>query len=319
MKPFRGQWRTTRAYPYLPKAMHRFPILQFAAMGLLLLLAGNALSAQTGATVPDTLNRLDERGRRQGWWRLQAPIADKPDYAPDKLVEEGRYTDNKRTGTWRRYWPDGQVRSEIVYVEGRPKGKYTTYYMNGKTEEQGTWDLDRNTGEFKRWHPNGNLAQEFIFDQYGTRDGEQKYYHENGRLEAVVNIKQGREQGQLKRYHANGDLESTALFNDGVAAVGSFKDYAPKRAVEEPVPVNTATAAPVKTAGESTNSTVFKAEGWNTLYDAQHRLAQQGHYRKGRLWEGKVYKYDRDGILRKVEVYIDGRYAGKAQLTEDDQ
>lgn len=299
--------------------MHSLRIAHIAAIGFLLLIGGSAVSAQAGTTAPDTLNRLDEQGRRQGWWRLQAPIPDKPDYAPGKLVEEGRYEDNRRTGTWRRYWPEGQVRSEIVYVMGRPKGKYTTYFMNGKTEEQGTWDLDRNTGAFKRWYPNGNLAQEFAFDQYGTRNGEQKYYHENGQLEVVVNIVQGQEQGMLKRYYANGDLEGTAQFNGGVAAVGSFKDYAPKRTVETPASASSAKAAPAKAASETTNATDFRAEGWNTLYDSQHRLAQQGEYHKGRLWKGKVYKYDRDGILRKVEVYMDGRYVGKAQLTEDDQ
>lgn len=287
-------------------------------LGLLLLFAGPAALAQGNNATPDTLNRLDEQGRKQGWWQLLAPMQGKTGYAEGDVVEEGRYTDNRRTGPWHRYWPNGKLKSEIIYVKGLPKGHYTTYYEDGTTEEQGTWDLDRNTGTFKRWHPNGHLSQEFIFDQYGTRDGEQKYYHENGQLEADVTVKQGREEGKLKRYYANGELQETLNFTGGSADQASFKSYRPKQRVPEPAPDKEAVAAPAKTAQETTNATDFRAEGWNTLYNKEHRLSQQGEYRKGHLWNGKVYKYDRNGLLHKVEVYVEGRYVGKAQMTEDD-
>ena len=77
-------------------------------------------------------------------------------------------------------------------------GEYTLYYPSGRTEETGTWDYDRNTGTFKRWHPNGKLAQEFVFDEHGMRDGQQKYYHDNGQLAVDVTIRQGREEGTFE-------------------------------------------------------------------------------------------------------------------------
>lgn len=288
-------------------------------LGLILFMAGSTASAQLNTSAPDTLNRLDEQGRKQGWWQLQAPQPGKIGYATGDLVEEGRYVDNKRTGAWRRYWPNGKIKSEISYVKGLPKGSYATYYEDGTKEEQGAWDLDRNTGTFKRWHPNGHVSQEFVFDQYGSRDGEQKYYYENGQLEADVTVKQGREEGKLKRYFANGELQETLDFTGGRADQTSFRSYRPKQLVPEAAPSKEAVAAPAKTAQETTNATDFRAEGRNTLYNKEHRLSQQGEYRKGRLWNGKVYKYDRNGLLHKVEVYVEGRYVGRAQMTEDDQ
>jgi antitoxin component YwqK of YwqJK toxin-antitoxin module len=297
------------------RSLNRFyPFL----IGLALLMAGQVASAQANTSEPDTLNRLDEQGRKQGWWQVVGPSAEKPGYDAGRPIEEGRYADNRRTGTWKRYWPNGKLKSEITYVKGMPRGEYVLYYPDGRPEEKGTWDLDRNTGGFKRWHANGNLAQDFIFDGYGTRDGQQKYFHENGRLAVDVNIVKGREEGTLKRYYPNGDLQETAVLHAGVADTDLFKSYSPKGPVPEVKPPADAVPAPVKTTEETTNATDFRAEGYNTLYDNQHRLAQQGHYRKGRLWNGKVYKYDRNGILYKIEVYVDGRYAGKAQLTEDD-
>lgn len=278
---------------------------------------GGMASAQANAV--DTLNQVDEQGRRQGWWRIVGPVDQKPEYDPGILYEEGRYVDNKRTGKWKRYWPDGKPRSEINYVKGFPKGEYTIYWRNGLPEEQGTWDLDRNTGTFKRWHQNGNLAQDFIFDDYGMRDGVQRYYHENGQLEVEVNIVKGREEGVLKRYYANGDLQETAVFSGGAVEAGSFKTFQPKGPVPEEPRSPEAKPAPAKNAEESPNTMAFSPDGWNTLYDGQHRLSQQGAFKKGRLWDGKVYKYDRNGILYRIEIYKQGRYVGKAQLTEDDR
>lgn len=281
-------------------------------------LAAQCTWAQAGTGV-DTLNRTDDLGRRQGWWKVEAPVPEKPQYAAGQLVEEGRYADNRRMGTWVRYWPNGKLLSRISYVSGRPKGEYKTWYEDGTPEEEGSWDLDRNIGHFKRWHPNGQPAQEFTFDTNGLRNGEQKYYRENGNLEAEVSVRQGREEGVLKRYYPNGDLAETTDFDGGVADAGSFKTYAPKhKAATLPAPAD-AVAAPVRRAEETPNSGAFKIDGWNTLYDMQHRLAQQGQYRNGHLWDGKVYKYNKDGILTGVEIYANGRYAGKGLLTEDDK
>lgn len=278
----------------------------------------SSVAAQAGS-LADTLNQLDGQGRRQGWWQVSGPVEDRPEYAAGVLFEEGRYADGRRTGVWKRYWPNGHPKTEINYVKGFPKGAYTIYYPDGTPEEKGTWDLDRNTGGFKRWHANGNLAQDFTFNEFGTRDGVQKYYYENGRIEVEVTVEKGREEGVLKRYHPNGDLWETARFQAGTMEEGSFKSYRPKGPVPEAHPSAEDRPAPAREAGEATNSAEFKPDGWNTLYDNQHRLSQQGLYRKGRLWNGKVYKYDPNGILYKVEMYRNGRYAGKGVLTKDDQ
>lgn len=275
--------------------------------------------AQAGGTSVDTLNRVDEMGRKQGFWKITAPSADKPGYTDGQLIEEGRYTNSKRIGIWRRYWPNGEVMSEITYHMGRPRGAYKTYYPNGKAEEQGSWDLDRNTGKFQRWHPNGQLAQDFTFTADGVRDGDQKYYHENGQLAVQVEVEQGKEDGSLKRYTADGQLQQVAEFNDGVinAANSKYIKSVPKATevkVDPKAPV-----APAVAPEETTNAIAFRENGYNTLYDRQLRLSQQGDFKQGRLWNGKRYSYDRDGILQRIQVFKQGRYAGDAVITDEDR
>ena len=269
----------------------------------------------------DTLNQLDAEGKKQGHWRITAPLATKPGYTDGQLIEEGRYASNKRTGTWHRYWPNGKLMSEITYDMGRPRGDYKTWYQNGQVEEEGNWDLDRNTGNFKRYHPNGAPQQDFVFNDYGVRDGMQKYYHENGQLAVAVNIEEGKEEGTLKRYYANGDLQQVATFNDGVVNASNNKFLRPvtKPATDLPK-AEPAKAAPAVSATENVNpADRFNDNGFNTLYDQQKRVSQVGEFRSGQLWNGKRYRYDKDGSLVRVEVYDDGRYIGDTPISAEDK
>jgi antitoxin component YwqK of YwqJK toxin-antitoxin module len=292
--------------------------LHLTAAGLFLALFSHA-AVQGGTIAQDTLNRMDEAGRKQGHWRIEAPKVDKPGYSDGQLIEEGRYANGKRTGTWRSYWPSGKVKSEVAYEMGRPKGAYTTYYSDGTVEEKGTWDLDRNTGKFQRWHPNGKLAQDFVFNAYGLRDGVQRYYHENGQLEVEVTVKEGREEGTLKRYYANGEPQQVAQFNGGDLNEATNKYIKPVHKETAVVTEPIGKAAPALSAEEKPNSNVFKENGYNTLYDKQLRLSKVGDFRNGRLWNGKVYKYDRDGKLTRIEMYLEGHFAGNGVITDEDK
>lgn len=297
-------------------------VRQFSLLPVLLMLcflfAVPTTFAQANAISVDTLNRVDEMGRKQGHWRFVAPATEKAGYADGALVEEGQYANSKRIGTWRRYWPNGKLMSEINYQMGRPKGEYRTFYPSGKVEEQGSWDLDRNTGKFLRYHPNGNLAQDFVFNANGQRDGEQKYFHENGQLEVTVQIKEGREDGTLKRYTADGQLQQVANFNGGVIneANSRYIKSVPKATEVKAEP--DAASAPAVTAEEKPNAVAFRQNGWNTLYDLQLRLSQQGEFKNGRLWDGKRYTYDKDGLLTRIQMYKAGRYMGDAVITDED-
>ena len=287
---------------------------------VLLLCAISAAVGRAQSSGPTTaaINQVDAQGRRTGPWQLIAPQEGRSGYADGQLIEEGSYLNGKRSGPWKRYWPNGKLMSEITYHLGRPKGPYKTYFPSGKAEEQGNWDLDRNTGAFKRWHPNGELAQEFVFDQYGTRDGQQLYYHENGQLAVSVNIEQGKEDGTLKRYYANGDLQQVAEFDGGVINAANSRYIKPVHRESAVAPEPVGKAAPAVAAEERPNAVIFRENGYNTLYDKQLRLSQVGMFKNGRLYDGKRYRCDANGKLVRIEVYQDGRYAGDAVITDED-
>ena len=80
-----------------------------------------------------------------------------------------------------------------------------------------------------------------------------------------------------------------------------------------------AEVAPAVAPTERTNAVIFRENGYNTLYDKQLRLSQQGEFKNGRLWDGKRYSYDSDGLLARIQLYKGGRYLGDAVITDEDK
>lgn len=56
-------------------------------------------------------NFIDENGLRQGYWRITAAMKNDARYAPESVLEEGNYLDDKRTGVWHAYFPSGKIKS----------------------------------------------------------------------------------------------------------------------------------------------------------------------------------------------------------------
>jgi hypothetical protein len=80
-----------------------------------------------------------------------------------------------------------------------------------------------------------------------------------------------------------------------------------------------APAAPAVSSEEKPNAVPFRENGYNTLYDKQLRISQQGEFVSGRLHNGKRYTYNSDGILTRIQIFKGGRYAGDAVITDEDR
>jgi antitoxin component YwqK of YwqJK toxin-antitoxin module len=271
-------------------------------------------------------NKTNEAGRRVGYWKVTGEDKPTPGYATSAVIEEGEYIDGRKEGVWKTYYPSGKVKNEITYQGGRPKGPYTTYYENGQIEEKGNWSLNKNQGKFTRYYENGQVQQDFTFDEGGQRNGTQKYYYENGQLMIEGNWAGGKEDGAVKEYYEDGSLKSVRVFNGGKmdAAKSEFKKPATPSAAPDPDP------EPVATNGNKVKTTVavaqsdakpnigmFDGNGPHTLYNKNRQISQKGVFKNGRLMDGKVYKYDRDGILISIEIYQNGQYVGEGVITDD--
>ncbi|MBL1232376.1 MAG: toxin-antitoxin system YwqK family antitoxin [Flavobacteriales bacterium] len=265
----------------------------------------------------DTINYIDENNLKQGFWKIFGRMKKLPDYQPDQVVEQGDYENSRKQGIWKMFYPNGKTKSEVAYVNSRPNGYYKTYYENGELEEEGEWKNNRNVGKFVRKHPNGEIAQEFIFNEKGKRDGEQKYYYEDGAVMIVAEIKEGKEE-KVTEYYPDGSLKAEKVFVDGNLDVTNTKLYEPKTPIKE---VTTAEKDPVKIVkvdkAEDVNKGIFDGNGQHKLYNKDKQISKDGLFKNYRLMDGKNYKYDENGILISIELIKNGRYIGEAPLPKD--
>lgn len=271
-------------------------------------------------------NALNADGRKHGPWVIKGVDSSKPGYSDDAKVEEGTFENGRKVGTWKMYYPSGKIKSEITYDRGRPKGPYKTYYENGQVEEQGNWALNKQTGNFKRYYPNGQVSQNFTFNESGKRDGKQVYYHENGQVMIEGNWAGGKEDGEIKEYFSDGSVKSVRVFNGGQmdASKSTFKKP-PSAAVAvkaEPEPVKdesnkVKTTVKVVASKDKPNTGLFDGNGQHTLYNRNRQISQKGIFKDGKLYTGKVYKYNNDGILTNVEMYQNGKYVGEGVIDEN--
>jgi hypothetical protein len=75
-----------------------------------------------------------------------------------------------------------------------------------------------------------------------------------------------------------------------------------------------AAEAPSGENGITKSGIRFNPNGCNKLYDKEDELWLDGEFREGKLFNGKHYLYESDGILLKIEVYKQGKYHSDGQL-----
>lgn len=255
-------------------------------------------------------NYTDSAGKRQGYWRITGALSIEEGYKKSTIVEEGEYIDNKRHGLWKKYYPTGSIQSEITYELNKPKGYYATYYPNGEMEETGFWNENKNVGSFQRFHKNGQLSQEFYFTKGGKRNGVQNYYYENGKLKMSVEVENGVAHGMMTTYHPDGSKKLEQRITNGQVEKESVKIYEPKGDYSVQNTIPELPAEETKPVRDKPNLDTFKENGFNTLYNRNIQVSQVGEFKDGKLWNGKWYRYDINGLLKKVEVYKNGRFIG---------
>ncbi|MGB0423748.1 MAG: hypothetical protein ACPGED_05485 [Flavobacteriales bacterium] len=266
-------------------------------------------------------NNVDENGLKQGYWIIKGYMQPGTDFKADATIEEGLYEDNRKEGLWKRFYSNGNLRSEITYKSNKPFGPYSIYYENGQQEEKGIWHKNKNVGEFARFYENGQPQQSFFFADNGKRNGVQKYFHDNGNLELEVTIQNGKESGVMKRFYPDGTLKEEKSLNDGKLIDGSIKKYK-HNTFKEKVEIEAATlpkdSDAVKEVKEETNAAAnFRPNGFNTLYNKTGQVTQIGEFKNGRLWNGRWNRYNTDGILIRIEVYKNGKFIGTGVISED--
>jgi len=93
-------------------------------------------------------------------------------YDNGNVLSEIHYLDGKRDGSCRYWYEDRTLFSEGFYKNGKMTGFWISYYNNGQVLSQGTYKYTES-------------------GVYSIKDGVWKYYYDNGQLESESIIKDG--------------------------------------------------------------------------------------------------------------------------------
>ena len=257
-------------------------------------------------------NLRDEDGKKHGKWVVKGADRPKSGYASTAIIEEGTYHHGRKTGVWIKYNKDGKtVKLKGNYVNNRPNGKYTRYFSNGKVKEKGSFGDNTYSGELIRYHENGKVAYQATFDDSGKETGNVMHYFSNGQLEASYGLKKGKVEGVYMQYNEDGSVRLSCKFSGG-KVTETFK----KQAVKQPE-AHTETESnepPPVVTNPITKGVTFFSEGYNKVYNENDEIWLDGNFKSGQLYDGKVYVYNADGILKKIKIYKEGKFHSLGQL-----
>ena len=257
-------------------------------------------------------NRLDGNGKKHGKWIYYGKDKPTAGYKSTTKVEEGTFDHGRKSGQWTKYYTDGvTVKLQGTYVNNRPQGGYARYYPNGKLKEKGTFGNEKNQGQLIRYYSNGKIAYVSQFDANGKETGAVKHYYPNGNVMSTYTLKDGKPYGEYVQYNENGTVRFTIAIN-GNRAVKKVTTAPPQKTDTYSEPPTT--GPPPKITNPNTKGVTFFPEGYNKVYNANDELWLDGNFQKGQLFDGKVYEYGANGLLKRVKIYKEGKFHSYSQL-----
>ena len=233
----------------------------------------------------DTLNQIDSLGQKQGYWIIYGKDKPGKGVCDTCKIEEGPYLNNRKNGEWIIYHKDGVTPRLIgVFINGRPNGGWVK--------------IRSYTNEYDSGCPKSALN----FNKNGKQHGINILYydcdslHPNlGQIEVKYKMNNGEKIDTLYRYYRNGDLKQYVIYNadHSVKSVKNFNRVNPvvKQDYTEQIDSNNL------------------CKSW-----LNGELYFEGECRNGKIWTGKKYVYDSDGILLKIEIWKEGKYYGAGKL-----
>ena len=265
----------------------------------------------------DTINQKNpENGRKIGYWIVLGNMSKEKGYDDQAKVEEGIYNNSRKQGIWKKYWPNGKLKSEIFYNRGRSTGSYTTYFENGNTEETGTMKNGLLVGDYQLFWENGKTRQVKTFNDLGVTEGKVELFYENGEKELVFNTVNGVEQGASTWFYENGDVKKKMDFNGGVPEkTEEFARINPP--YEDPNKILASNAPKIE--GEFNAAAVSIKDGYGKTYNDDKSILMDGEFKGGKLFNGRHYIYDEFGLLDHIEEYREGLFVGNGIIGKKDR
>ncbi len=241
----------------------------------------------------------------------------------------GTYKDGVAEGIHREFSPEGKVIAAKMYADGvltgegildtagRQQGPWKEYHPNGQIKSQGEYVNGKRIGEWVFYHPNGKIEQKGKYDKKGKAQGAWKWYYETGTILREENYRNNLQDGTMTEYGDSGKVITKGEFIDGLKEgewMLEMPDYLEKgnykadRRDGEWKHYYTSTGK-LRYVGKFIDGV---PDGEQTFYYPNGKVKQTGKYAGGTK-EGEWKFYDESGYLfltilfkNDIEIRFDG-------------
>jgi antitoxin component YwqK of YwqJK toxin-antitoxin module len=139
-------------------------------------------------------------------------------YYPDGTVKSERdFWEGRKQGRWASYFPGGRPETDLRYREGEPFGTWTRWYENGKKRSEVTYAEGAEGDEHPEavfWHANGQMSARGPSDG-GKRQAEWTFWWPNGTKREQGTYVDGLRDGVWTMWNENGTKEAEGRFVRG--------------------------------------------------------------------------------------------------------
>ncbi len=213
-----------------------------------------------------------------------------------RLKYTGYQQSAKKTGIWREFYKNNQVRTITTYYLGKKNGSFFVFDSYGGIIDEGNYQEGVLEGKRNKYKLHGernrskmNYKPSLIeYYKNGKLDGLFQNFYANGVLQESSMYQDGIKNGISLWYHKTGELLSEFQYKNGVLA-GSSKSYYPNNQIKT----------------ESNNSE-SKLEGAYKEYYENGTIKLEGQHFKGKK-DGIWQYYDVNGEKSKREWYEKGK------------
>jgi antitoxin component YwqK of YwqJK toxin-antitoxin module len=150
----------------------------------------------------DTINRVNPAGQKTGYWIKKDSTGRK--------IYEGHFRDGMPQGTFRYYYPTGNLKAVSTFSRDGKRSTTTTYFASGKKMAEGIY-LDEKRDSLWRFFSefDGDLLSEEFYKN-GKKEGEHKTYYPGKGVAELVTWKNGLREGPWIQYYSDGTIKMRA-------------------------------------------------------------------------------------------------------------
>jgi antitoxin component YwqK of YwqJK toxin-antitoxin module len=168
--------------------------------------------------LPDTLNRTDKNGFKQGLWIKK--------YPDGHIQYNGYFKDNHPVGTFKRFYESDTLQSVMIFSEDGSESISTLYHTNGYIASAGKFVNKLKEGRWKFYSATrkGYLVSEEDYRKNIREGVSSKYYPDNKPSERLVYVNDVKH-GEWTQYFPSGNMCLKAYFSNGKLDGGFFTYY----------------------------------------------------------------------------------------------